>query len=148
MPLVVRRAKATDVPVFETLELETVKRFPSRTKWLETFRARLDRALAEEPEGVLGADYDGRAIGVAVTRVDAPHPLTGALQGRLEALTVAPGWRSHGVGERLIKEAETYLRGKGCQVLAVTLPADAGGDGELFKVAGFKVASWELERQL
>ena len=69
----------------------------------------LETALTAEPEGLLVADYDGRAIGCAIARVGQPHPLTGLLQGRLEALTVAPGWRSQGIAERLIKEAEAYL---------------------------------------
>jgi hypothetical protein len=33
-------------------------------------------------------------------------------------------------------------------VLSVSLPADAGADGELYRAAGFKVASWELEKPL
>lgn len=148
MPLVVRRVKVMDLPVLESLELETVKRFPSRTRWMETYRALVEKALSEEPEGLLIADYDGRAIGGAIARVRGPHPLTGVVHGRLEALTVAPGWKQQGIGERLLKEAEAYLKSRGCKAMVVSLPADAGGDGDLFKGAGFKVASWELERGL
>lgn len=148
MPLVVRRVKVMDLPVLESLELETMKRFPARTRWIETYRALVEKALSEEPEGLLIADYDGRAIGGAVARVRGPHPLTGALHGRLEALTVAPGWRQQGIGERLLKEAEAYLKSRGCKTIVTTLAADAGADGELFKSSGFKVASWELERSL
>ena len=42
MPLVVRRVKVSDLPVLETLELETAKRFPARTRWIETFRMMLE----------------------------------------------------------------------------------------------------------
>ncbi len=115
---------------------------------METYRHLLETSLSNEPEGLLVADYDGRAIGCAVTRVGVAHPLTGLILGRLEALTVAPGWRSQGVAERLIKEAEAYLKSRNCQAMTLTLPSDAGGDGELFKVAGFKVAAWELQRIL
>ncbi len=148
MPLVVRRVKVLDLPVLEGLEAETVKRFPSRTRWLQTFGQLLEKTLSEEPEGLLVADYDGRAIGGAVARVRGEQALTGAKVGRIEALTVAPGWRTQGVAERLVKEAEAYLKSRGCQVLSVSLPADAGADGELYRAAGFKVASWELEKSL
>jgi len=148
MPLVVRRVKVMDLPVLESLELETVKRFPSRTRWMETYRQLMEKALAEEPEGLLVADYEGRAVGGAIARVRGLHPFTGAPQGRLEALTVAPAWRTQGVAERLLKEAEAYFKSRGCRVMTTSLPADAGAEGELFKGSGFKVAGWELERPL
>jgi GNAT superfamily N-acetyltransferase len=148
MPLVVRRVKVMDIPVLESLELETVKRFPSRKRWLETYRQHIEQALSEEPQGLLVADYEGRAVGGAIARVRGPHPLTGATQGRVEALTVAPAWRAQGVAERLLKEAEAYFRSRGCEVITVMLPADAGADGELYKARGYKVAAWELERKL
>lgn len=148
MPLSVRRVKVQDLQILESLELETVRSFPARKRWIETFRGLLERALSEEPEGLLVADFEGRAVGAAVVRVSGPHPLTGMPFGRLEALTVAPAWRSHGVRERLLKEAEAYLRSRDCKVLVATLPSDAGADGELFKSVGFRVAAWELERAL
>ncbi len=148
MPLVVRRVKVNDLPVLETLELETAKRFPSRTRWMETFRRIVEEALSREPEGLLVADYDGRAVGGVVVRLCGPHPLTGAPQGRVEVLTVAPGWRTQGVAERLLKEAEAYLKARGCALMVARLQADAGADGDVFKQTGFKVAAWELERPL
>ncbi|MFZ5441608.1 MAG: GNAT family N-acetyltransferase [Myxococcota bacterium] len=148
MPLVVRRVKVQDLQVLESLELETVRSFPARKRWMETFRSLLERTLSEEPEGMLVADFDGRAIGVAIARVRGPHPLTGEESGRLEALTVAPAWRAHGVRERLLKEAEAYLKSRGCRVMASTLPSDAGAEGELYKSNGFRVAAWELEKAL
>jgi len=148
MPLVVRRVKVADLPVLETLELETLKRFPGRKRWLETFRQLVERSLSEEPEGLLVADYDGRAIGAVVVRTRGPHPQTGEAHGRIEALTVAPGWRTQGIGERLLKESEAYLKARGCRQLVVSLPADAGADGDVFKATGFKVSAWELEKSL
>ncbi|MCA2978590.1 MAG: GNAT family N-acetyltransferase [Myxococcaceae bacterium] len=148
MPLVVRRGRETDRPALESLELETVKRFPTRVRWLETFRELVSTSLEAEPEGFLVADYDGRAIGMAVARVGASHPLTGQRVGRLELLSVAPTWRAQGVGDRLLREAEAYLKAQGCQVVTFSLPADAGADGEALKAAGFRVAGWELEKSV
>jgi GNAT superfamily N-acetyltransferase len=148
MPLVVRRVKVQDLSVLESLEAETVRSFPARTRWMETYRGMLERALTEEPEGLLVADFDGRAIGAAIARVRGNHPVTGEEHGRLEALTVAPAWRAHGIRERLIKEAEAYLKSRGCRLMVTSLRADAGAEGEVYKASGFKVAGWELERPL
>jgi ribosomal protein S18 acetylase RimI-like enzyme len=146
MPLVVRRVKVTDLSVLEAFEIETTKRFPARKRWVETFRALLETTLSHEPEGLLVADYDGRAIGVAVARVEGPHPLTGLPLGRILALSVAPGWRTQGVEERLLKEAEASLKSRGCQVIAFSLQSDSVIEAEIFKQAGFKVSAWELEK--
>lgn len=148
MPLVVRRVRVADVPVLETLEAEACKRFPARLGWLETYRRLVEATLRDEPEGVLVADFDGRTIGGAIVRQRGLHPVSGATYGHLEALTVAPGWFDQGVHERLLKEAEAYLKVRGCQRMTATLPTDAGIEAELFRHAGFAVASWELERVL
>lgn len=148
MPLVVRRVKVQDLSVLESLESESARSFPSRQRWMESYRSLLERALTEEPEGLLVADFDGRAIGAAIARVRGTHPVTGVEHGRLEAITVAPAWRAHGVRERLIKEAEAYLKSRGCRLMVTTLRTDAGAEGGVFKSSGFKVAAWELERQL
>lgn len=148
MPLAVRRVKVTDLPVLESLELETTKRFPSRTRWMETYRALLERALSEEPEGLLVADYDGRAVGAVIARVRGTHPLTGASMGVIEALTVAPAWRTQGVSDRLLAEAQAYLKSRGCQIMAATLEVDAGADAQPFQTGGFRVAGWTLEKAL
>lgn len=148
MPLVVRRVKVQDLAVLESLEGESARSFPARPRWMETYRGLMEKALTEEPEGLLVADYDGRAIGAAIVRVRGVHPMTGDEHGVLEALTVAPAWRAHGVRERLLKEAEAYLKSRGCKVMITTLRSDAGAEGELFKTSGFKVAGWQLERSL
>lgn len=148
MPLVVRRVKVQDLPALETMEAEAIRRFPGRKGWLESFRNLLEESLSEEPEGLLVADFDGLAVGAAVARVRGAHPLTGEQHGRMEALTVAPAWRAHGIRERLIKEVEAYLKSRGCRLMMTTLWADAGADAEIFKSTGFRVSGWELERNL
>ncbi len=149
MPLIVRRLKVMDLPVIETLESESSKRFPSRKGWLEHFRKVMEVATSEEPEGVLVAEYDGRVIGAAVVKTRDEHPFTGSKHGELEALTIAPGWRGQGIDARLVREAEAYLKSRGCEVMTTRLPADAGPEESgLFKGAGYKVVGWELERAL
>ena len=77
---------------------------------MESYRSLLERALTEEPEGLLVADFDGRAIGAAIARVRGTHPVTGEEHGRLEALTVAPAWRAHGSMVPPLPEVTGLLR--------------------------------------
>jgi GNAT superfamily N-acetyltransferase len=148
MPLVVRRVKVQDLPILEALEREAVRSLPLRPGWLKHFTLMLDRAITEEPEGMLVADADGKAVGMALVRVLGAHPLTGDEHGRLEVLTIAPGWRAHGVAERLLKEAQAYLKSRNCRLMVTLLRSDLGTDAALFKTEGFAVSGWELERAL
>ena len=148
MALNVRRVRVQDIPTLEQFEADNVKRFPARTGWMEAYRRVVERSLSEEPEGILVAEYEGRPVGAAVVRAREHHPVTGVKYGQLMTLTVATGWRGQGVDTRLLREAEAYLRSRGCESLALTLPADAGDDADLFKTAGYRVLGWELERAL
>lgn len=148
MPLLVRHVRVQDLPALERLEAETVKRFPARQGWLETYGKLMQRALEEEPEGLLVAEVDGHVVGGAIVRQRGSHPVNGHTHGMLYALTVAPIWRSQGVAQRLLKEAEAYLKSRNCTSLHVNLPMDAGDDAELFKAAGYSVGGWELLRPL
>ena len=148
MSLIVRRVRVQDLPSLERLEVETVKRFPNRKGWLETYGKLIQRALDEEPEGLLVAEVDGHVVGSAIVRQRGPHPINGHAHGQLYSLTVSPPWRTHGVAQRLLKEAEAYLKSRGCTSLHVNVPTDAGEDTEIFKAAGYGVAGWELLRPL
>jgi ribosomal protein S18 acetylase RimI-like enzyme len=149
VPLIVRRLKVMDLPVIETLESESSRRHPTRAGWMDHFRHLMEVATSEEPEGVLVAEYDGRVIGAAVVKTLGQHPYTGVKFGELQALTVAPGWRGQGIDARLVREAEAYLKARGCETLTTRLPADASNEESgLLKGAGYKVVGWELERTL
>ncbi len=148
MALIVRRVKLQDIPVLEQYEADKLKRFPARAGWLEAYRRIIEKSLSEEPEGILVAEYEGRPIGCAVVRAREQHPVTGLKYGQLMTLTVANGWKGQSVDTRLLRECEAYLRSRGCESVALTLPADAGEDADLFKTAGYRVVGWELERTL
>jgi ribosomal protein S18 acetylase RimI-like enzyme len=148
MPLIVRRVKIADIPTLEQFESDNMKRFPARAGWMEAYRRVVEKSLSEEPEGILVAEYEGRAIGCAVVRAREHHPVTGLKYGQLMTLTIAQGWRGQGIDTRLLREAEAYLRSRGCESISLTLPADAGEDADLFKTSGYRVLGWELERTL
>ena len=148
MPLIVRRLRVADLPILEMMEADAMQKFPGRAGWLETYGKLVERALAEEPEGILIADYDGRVIGGAIVRQRGAHGLTGIKHAVLLMLTVAQGLKDQGVATRLVRVAEAYSKARGCESMTVNLPADSGTDAEVFKAAGYRVMSWELERSL
>lgn len=148
MPLIVRRVRVTDLPVLEAIEKESLKRFPGRVGWMETYRKSVERALADEPEGILVADADGQVVGAIIVQQRGKHPVTRQTYGALLGLTVGEKWRGAGIGKRLLKEAEAYLKARGCEALLLRLPADAGTDAQLFQEDGFQVVAWELEKPL
>ncbi len=148
MPLIVRRLRVSDLPILEMMEADAMQKFPGRAGWLETYTKLVERALAEEPEGILIAEYDGRVIGGAIVRQRGAHGLTGIKHAVLLTLTVAQGWKDQGIATRLVREAEAYSKARGCESMTVTLPADSGTDAEVFKTSGYRVMSWELERSL
>lgn len=148
MALLVRRLKVEDLPRLETLAADEVRRFPARAGFLPHYRKLMEKALTDEPGGILVAEYDGRVVGGAIVKLAGLHPVSGLKHGVLSALVIAQGWRAQGVGHRLLLEAEAYCKARGAEVITATLPADAGDDGEIFKDSGFKVCAWELERPL
>ncbi len=148
MALLVRRVKVTDLPILEGIEKESLKRFPGRVGWMDTYRKSVERALADEPEGILVADSDGQVIGAIIVQQRGKHPVTRQTYGALLGLTLSEKFRGAGIGLRLIKEAEAYLKARGCESLALRLPADAGTDAQLFQDNGFQVVAWELHKPL
>lgn len=148
MSLIVRRVKVTDLPVLEKIEKESLKRFPGRVGWMETYRKSVERALADEPEGILVAEADGKVVGAIIVQQRGKHSVTNQTYGALLGLTVGEKWRGAGIGKRLLKEASAYLKARGCEALLLRLPADAGTDAQLFQENGFQVVAWELEKAL
>lgn len=146
MPLLVRRLKVMDLPALEGIEAGHVQRFPGRAGWLAGFRRLVERTLSDEPEGLLIADLDGRVVGWAIARQRGTHPISGLTCGHIFHISCLPEVREHGVTSRLLREAEAYLRSRGCEVVQLSLPSDDTADAEALRKSGYRVAGWELER--
>lgn len=149
MSLLVRRLKVMDIPTLENLERDAIERHPGRKGWLETYRKYVERSLSEEPEGFHVAELNATVVGGAICRQNGKHPFTGEKHGQLLALTLNDAYARYNLAQRLLLEATSYLKSRGCKSMTVWLPADAEPkDVELYKTSGFSVVAWELERQL
>lgn len=144
--ILVRRLKVSDLPALEAIETKLMQRQPRRQGWLVGFRKMVERTLAEEPEGLLIADVDDKVVGSAIARQQGKHPMSGLRYGHIYNISVDPDAKAAGVGVRLLRECEAYLRSRGCASVQLSLPVDAVDQAEMFKNAGYTVASWELER--
>jgi ribosomal protein S18 acetylase RimI-like enzyme len=146
MALTVRRLQILDLPSLEKTEAARAKRLPGRAGALAGFRKQIEQALSREPEGLMIADQDGHILGLAIARQRGAHPVSGLKHGRLEHLSDAEGLEAPAVTTRLLKEAEAYLRSRGCEAIYLSLPADDSGDAQLLKDSGYRVVAWELAK--
>jgi len=146
MAVFVRRLKVLDLPRLEEIETELLADYPSRPGWMRSFRRLVELTLSQEPEGLLIAESDGTVAGWAAVRQRGVHPMSGMKYGHIFHLSVARAFQTHGIGERLLREAEAYLRSRGCESIHLSMPADDPATVEMFKRAGYRLFAWELER--
>jgi ribosomal protein S18 acetylase RimI-like enzyme len=146
MAVFVRRLKVLDLPRLEEIETELLADYPSRPGWLRSFRRLVELTLSQEPEGLLIAEADGKVAGWTAVRQRGVHPMSGMKYGHIFHLSVARAFRLQGIGERLLREAEAYLRSRGCESIHLSMPVDDPATAEMFQRAGYKLFAWELER--
>lgn len=147
MPLFVRRLRVSDLPRLEEIEAQHEKRDPSHKGWLERVRNLIDLALSDEPEGLLIADLDGKVVGWAAARQRPLHPLASEGFGYVLHISVAQDARRQGLGARLLRECEAYLRARGCSGIRITVPISDVASQQLMKKLGYAATSAEMERR-
>jgi GNAT superfamily N-acetyltransferase len=112
--IVIRDATEPDAPAIAGLLGELG--YPAGA---ESIPGRIGRMRAEPGQHLLVAESDGQVVGMATVVVrhvinnDAPF-------GRLASIVVADGWRSRGIGQRLVEHAEEIARQTGCNLIEVT----------------------------
>lgn len=147
MPLFVRRLRVTDLPRLEEIESQHEKQEPSQTGWLHRVRKLIELALSDEPEGLLIADLDGKVVGWAAARQRQLHPLASEGFGYVLHISVATDARRQGLGARLLRECEAYLRASGCSGIRIAVPISDIASQQLMKKLGYGAVSAEMERR-
>lgn len=147
MSLFVRRLRISDFPRLEEIEAAHERAQPDRTGWLNRVRQLIQLALSDEPEGLMIADLDGKVVGWAAARQRQLHPLEGEGYGHIFHISVDPQHRRAGIGQRLLRECEAYLRTHGCNGVRINvMVGDAAGE-KLMKKSGYAPTASELERR-
>lgn len=147
MPLFVRRLRILDLPRLEEIESQHEKQNPARKGWVERVRKLIDLALSDEPEGLLIADLDGRVVGWAAARRQQLHPLASEGFGYVLHISVAADVRRQGLGARLLRECEAYLRARGCHGIRISVGIEDVASQQLMKKLGYGATTAEMERR-
>jgi ribosomal protein S18 acetylase RimI-like enzyme len=138
----------SDLPQLEELEYAQAELFPDRPGWAAHFRGLVERVLGEEPEGLMIAERDGKVVGWAAARPGGIHPTRKVPFGEVLHLSVLPAEQRAGVGRRLLREAEAYLRSRGCERIRLWVPTESDPARGLFLKQGYQVTGVEMERKL
>ncbi len=94
----------------------------------------IEKQMKENPEFFIGA-FDGeKLIGTVIASFD-------GRKGWINRLAVHPKYRRRGIGQHLIKEAETILKKKGAWVICALIERKNEPSLNLFKKCGYKISS-------
>ena len=113
-PAVIRCAQCSDAS--SVAELLTALGYPSSVAQVER---RLAEHLTSAHSAVFVAESDRRAVGCLSFHCIPMFHEDGFL-GRITSLVVAPEYRAHGIGRRLVVAAEDFARTHGCLRVEVT----------------------------
>ena len=147
MPLFVRRLRISDLPRLEEIEARHENESPTRKGWQSRVRKLIELALSDEPEGLLIADQDGKVVGWAAARQRPLHPLSTEGVGHVLHISVSADARRSGIGARLLRECEAYLRARGCSGIRISVRVDDTASQQLMKKLGYSAAYADLERK-
>jgi ribosomal protein S18 acetylase RimI-like enzyme len=93
-------------------------------------RAQFAAQLAGGTQTVIGARTGDRLVGVVMTTHD-------GRKGWINRLAVHPDYRRHGLGRRLIGEAERVLQRQGMRIIAALIEDGNDASLALFQQAGY-----------
>ena len=97
---------------------------------------RLTRLLTVSSEQVLAAEHKGHVIGVVSCHLT-PLLHEDGLAGRITSLVVSERHRGHGIGARLVAEAEAWLWSQGCGRIEITSGAHRVGAHGFYDSLGY-----------
>jgi N-acetylglutamate synthase len=93
-------------------------------------RENLSIEMDRTETGFLGAFVDDRLVGVVLATWD-------GRKGWINRLAIDPDFRSHGIGERLIREAEAFLESLGAAIIACLIEEHNLPSMSLFQKTGY-----------
>lgn len=126
---------------------------PDRFAMLPDVVDRYARWLPEravDPRSVfLVAEDRGVVVGFLIATVEASIPIYRLKEfGFIHDVWVEPGFRGHGIGERLIDEAVRRFRLMGVEQVRLEVADANDGARRLFDTCGFRAATTEMLRQI
>jgi len=144
MPVTIRHAGPGDEPAVVELvqELAVAADYPTP---IDEHYVR--HYLASPVSDVLLAVDDGAPVGLLSYAI-VPGLFHAADSGIIEALVVAEGRRSEGIGRQLVTTAVRKLEEAGCAEISISVEADNDAAQKLYLDAGLTEASVYLEKHI
>lgn len=122
----VRRCREPDLPAVLALWEEERSRHASRPDRIED----LEDLLEGSPAALLVAERDGEIVGTLIAAWD-------GWRGNMYRLAVRGACRRQGVGLRLIRAGEAYLRSRGARRVTALVAFDDEQAGRFWDAAGY-----------
>lgn len=98
---------------------------------------RLTRLSSLDSERVIVAEQDGRIVGIVGVHLTPLLHESGNL-GRIIALVVEAGHRGHGIGRRLVSEAESWAWNHSCSRMEVTSGDHRSDAHRFYEACGYR----------
>lgn len=92
----------------------------------------INRKIAVDPEGFLVAELAGRVVGTVMAGYDGHR-------GWLNYLAVDPDTQGHGLGGRLVREAEHVLARRGCPKINLQIRTSNEAAVEFYRSIGYEL---------
>lgn len=131
MSITIRPARETDLPQLEWDGEYTHYRLVFREMWEEMQQGRRLLLVATQAEVVVGQVF------IQFYSSD-PRYADGQQRAYLYSLRVRPPWQGHGVGTRLIQNAEAVLQSRGFRFAVIAAAKDNPGALRLYQRLGYQ----------
>jgi ribosomal protein S18 acetylase RimI-like enzyme len=120
--------RATDEDVGAVLHLWTLAR--SRRASAPDSRQNVESLVSGNPAALLVAEAAGEVVGAVIAGWD-------GWRGNIYRLAVGQNYRRQGIGLRLIRAAEDYLRDRGAERITALVAFDDEAAGAFWDAAGY-----------
>jgi GNAT superfamily N-acetyltransferase len=147
-PVVVRRARADDVPAIVALLAADAIGGGREGADLAPYEAAFAAVDADPAHLLVVAEADGVPVATLQLSVVPALARRGALRGQLEAVHVAPGHRGTGLGTALVGWAVEEARRRGCTLVQLTSDLRRTDAHRFYERLGFTASHVGFKREL
>lgn len=132
-----RKATRADVAAVVGLLADDVLGKARESSDLGPYLAAYDAMMAEDANHLIVAERAGRVIGCYQITFISGLSLTAARRAQIEGVRIARDLRGQGLGEALIRDAESRARAAGCRLIQFTTNKARGDAHRFYDRMGF-----------
>lgn len=134
------------------IEIDTLKKLRRLPEYGEEYAKQALSNVEKNRGKIFLAEQDGVVIGCVIGTMEEqnclPSEFVPTIQGRIVELIVSSSVRSKGIGAELMKKAEEYLKGEGCELLRVAAMSANERARAFYEKQGYEDRMVELVKKL